>query len=63
MWKAGLSEAGSEALMGSLSAEMLAGQPELVVAELAMFGFIMAGKKIAEHHREKKQRKQDEVNA
>lgn len=54
MWKAGLSEAGSEALMTSLTGEMLAGQPELAVAELALFGFIMAGKKIADHHREKK---------
>lgn len=57
MWKAGFSEAGSDALMASLSGEMMAGQPELAVAELALFGFIMGAKKLSEHHKKKKEAK------
>jgi hypothetical protein len=55
MWKMGISEAGSEALLGSMGAEMMAGQPELVVAEMAIMGFIMGAKKLSEHHKKKKE--------
>lgn len=54
MWKAGLTEGGSDALMASLTGEMMAGQPELAVAELALFGFIIGAKKLSEHHKNKK---------
>jgi hypothetical protein len=50
MWKAGLTEGGTDALLGSLGAEIGTGQIELVAAELALFGVIMGVKKIKEHH-------------
>ena len=46
MWKASMTEGGSEALMASLGAEAASGQVELMVAELALFGVIMGVKKI-----------------
>jgi hypothetical protein len=54
MWKAGFSEAGTDAIMASFGAEAMAGQPELILGEMALLGFIMGAKKLSEHHKKKK---------
>ena len=46
MWKMGISEAGSEALLSSMTAETMSGFPELAVAELAILGFVIGAKKL-----------------
>jgi hypothetical protein len=49
-WKLGFSEAGADAIMGSFGAELMTGNIELIAAEAAILGSIMAVKKIKEHH-------------
>ena len=45
--KTSFTEVGSQALIDSMMAETMAGQPELAVAELAIMGFIIGARKIS----------------
>jgi len=47
MWKMGMSEAGSDALIASMGAETMSGFPELAIAELSVLAFVMGAKKIS----------------